>query len=210
MNTTDVDSYLRDGCGRCRHYRTPACKVHRWTPALVALRALLRASGLTETLKWGSPCYTLDDKNVVMLAAFVDHCALTFFRGAELPDPDGVLEPPGPNSRHARMLRFRAGDDVGARRALVQRLLQQAIALQQAGARPRRPAEAEPVPAELQRRLDDDAGLRRAFAALTPGRRRSHVLHVAGAKQAATRARRAEACAPVILAGRGWNERDGR
>ncbi len=64
-----------------------------------------------------------------------------------------------------------------------------------------------PVSAELAGRLATDARLRRAFEALTPGRRRSHILHIGGAKQSETRARRVEKCAPVILAGRGFNER---
>ena len=63
-----------------------------------------------------------------------------------------------------------------------------------------------PVPEELQRRLDADAVLRSAFATLTPGRRKSYVFHVSSAKQAKTRAARAEKCVPMILSGRGFNE----
>ena len=65
----------------------------------------------------------------------------------------------------------------------------------------------EPLPDELATRLADDPALARAFAALTPGRQRSHVLHVRGAKQTETRARRAAQCAAEILAGRGFRER---
>jgi len=42
---------------------------------------------------------------------------------------------------------------------------------------------------------------------LTPGRQRSWLHHIAGAKQAATRAARIEKAAPAILAGRGFLER---
>ena len=207
MNRTSVDAYLRDGCGRCEHYRTPACKVHRWTAPLEALRALLRSTPLVEEMKWGAPCYTLDGKNVAMLAALNDSCTLSFFKGAALDDADGVLARPGPNSRFARLIHFRGLDDVQALRPAAERLVQQAIANERAGVRIT-PAEApEPVPAELEARLAADPELRRAFDALTPGRRRSHILHVDGAKQSATRTRRAERCAPRILAGKGFNER---
>jgi uncharacterized protein YdeI (YjbR/CyaY-like superfamily) len=63
------------------------------------------------------------------------------------------------------------------------------------------------MPAELQATLDASPRLGAAFDALTPGRRKSHMLHVAGAKQPQTRATRAERCARIILEGRGFNER---
>lgn len=207
MNTTSVDAYLRDGCGRCDKYQTPACKVHRWTAPLVTLRALVLDAGLVEEMKWGSPTYTLDGKNVVMLAALVDHCGLQFFKGAALDDPDGVLESPGESSRFVRFLRFRTEADVLARRAVARRLVAQAIALERAGTKVEPKGGPEPVPVELEERLAADPRLAKAFAALTPGRRRSHVLHVSGAKQSATRARRVEKCLVDILAGRGFNER---
>lgn len=207
MNRTNVDSYLRDGCGRCERYRTPECKVHRWTGPLEALRRLVLAAGLDEELKWGSPCYTLGGKNVVMIAAFEEHCALSFFEGAALEDEDGILESAGPSSRIARLIRFRSTEDVLGRREEIARLLEQAIALERAGVRAERSAAPEPVPDELARRLEEDAALRAAFEALTPGRRRSHILYVSGAKQRETRSRRVDKCAPVILAGRGFGER---
>jgi uncharacterized protein YdeI (YjbR/CyaY-like superfamily) len=62
------------------------------------------------------------------------------------------------------------------------------------------------VPGELQRKLDDNAVPSSAFATLTPGRRKSYIFHVSSAKQAKTRAARAENCVPMILGGRGFNE----
>jgi len=207
MNTTSVDAYLADGCGRCDLYRTPQCKVHTWTAPLIALRALLNETPLVETMKWGAPCYTLGGKNVVMLAALKGYCTLSFFKGAALEDPEGLLESPGPNSQHAMQLRFRSLDEVEARRGAAAAFVAQAIALEQAGVKTPRTTSTTALPEELQRSLDADPTLAAAFAALTPGRQRSYALHVSGAKQAETRARRAERCAPDILAGRGFNER---
>lgn len=207
MNKTSVDSYLRDGCGRCEHYQTPACKVHLWSAPLVALRKLVRATELVEAMKWGHPTYTLGGKNVVMISAFKDFCALQFFQGAALTDDDGLLVSPGPNSRFARYLKFTTLAEVTRHRAVIVRLLDQAIALAASGAKVAAPPPSEEVPAELAARLAADPALRRAFAALTPGRRRSHLLHITGAKQSETRARRVDRSAVEILAGRGWNER---
>jgi uncharacterized protein YdeI (YjbR/CyaY-like superfamily) len=207
MNTIGFDAWLRDGCGRCEHYQTPRCKVLLWTPPLVALRAIVLAEGLVETMKWGSPCYTLDGKNVLMVVAFRDACALSFFKGAVLPDPAGVLESGGPNSRFIRQVRFRSLADVDARRDAIVELVRQAIVAERARVKVAAPADADPIPDELARRLEEDPALREAFDALTPGRRRSHLLHISGAKQAETRARRVERCAVDILAGRGFNER---
>ena len=207
MNTTSVDAYLRDGCGRCEHYQTPDCKVHRWTKELVMLRELVLAAGLVEEMKWGSPTYTLGGKNVGMLVSLKESCALQFFRGAELQDGDGLLEKPGPNSRFGRLLRFHSVAEVKANAARAKGLLEQAVALERSGKKVAKRPASEPVPAELEARLASDAALRKAFAALTPGRQRSHVLHVSSAKQAETRERRVDRCAEDILAGRGFNER---
>jgi uncharacterized protein YdeI (YjbR/CyaY-like superfamily) len=209
MLQTNVEAYLRDGCGRCDKFQTPACKVLSWTEPLLALRALLQRSGLTEEMKWGSPCYTLEGTNVAMLVSFKERCALQFFKGALLKDPDGLLKSPGPNSQHVRLLEFRALKDVETHRAAARRFLAQAVALEREGVTAPTPKRGPgALPEELRARLAEDPALARAFSALTPGRQRSHVLHIAGARQAETRARRVEKCAGDILAGRGFNERE--
>jgi uncharacterized protein YdeI (YjbR/CyaY-like superfamily) len=207
MNNESVDSYLQHGCGRCDKFRTPACKVHLWTDALLELRELLISSGLVETMKWGSPCYTLDGKNVVMLTSLKDCCALSFFKGAALADEEGALVAPGPNSQFMRMLTFTSVGDLKERRPQAVGFVQQAIEAERAGLTVAPRTGTEPMPAELEERLDADPDLRRAFESLTPGRQRSHILHVSGAKQSATREQRVEKCAAKILAGRGFNER---
>jgi uncharacterized protein YdeI (YjbR/CyaY-like superfamily) len=208
MNRGTVDDYLRDGCGRCDLYKTPACKALRWAPAVVAIRAVLRAEGLDEALKWGSPCFMAGGRNIVMVGALKDSLTLGFFRGAELPPEAGTLEPSGPNAREGRVLRFRSLDEVPGRLDEVRRCVRLAVALEQAGPRVR-PATppALDLPAELADCLAAVPALRAAFEALTPGRQRSHALHVGGAVQPATRARRAAQCVPIILAGRGFLDR---
>ena len=69
MNTS-ADQYFLEGCGRCSKGGTPDCKVHLYAQELAALRTLILETGLEEDCKWGSPCYTLGGKNVVMLQVF--------------------------------------------------------------------------------------------------------------------------------------------
>jgi uncharacterized protein YdeI (YjbR/CyaY-like superfamily) len=207
VNTTSVDSYLTDGCGRCPRYQTPQCKVHTWADGLELLRQTLRESDLTEEMKWGSPCYTLEGKNVVMLMAFNASFALSFMKGILLTDPEGMLERPGPNTHAGRLLRFTSMEDLRARRELAADFIRQAVALQRSGAVVPARQHAQELPEELQEVLDADARVQAAFAALTPGRRRSYILHVSGAKQSKTRSARSARCIPKILAGKGFNER---
>lgn len=207
MNNTSVDSYLREGCGRCERYQTPECKVLLWTKPLEALRKLVLSTGLEEDMKWGSPCYTLNGKNVVSLASLNDFCSLSFFKGALLEDEEGLLVAPGANSRHVRYLKFTSLKEVTKGRKVALGFLEQAIAIQKAGKKVPPRSGDDPLPEELAAHLAGDAALQAAFDGLTPGRKRSYVLYVSGAKQSKTRATRAERCSAKILAGKGWNER---
>ncbi len=207
MNTTSVDSYLADGCGRCDLYQTPQCKVHRWPAVLVALRELVLSTGLHEDMKWGSPCYSLDGGNVAMVSAFKEFACLSFFKGVLLDDPAGLLVAPGPNSQAARLLKFTSIAEVDATRDAALALLGHAIRLEREGVRVAFARAPEPVPEELQAVLDADPDLQVAFAALTPGRQRSHILHVMGAKLPPARRSRAERCADKIRLGKGFLDR---
>lgn len=207
VNNTSVDSYLQDGCGRCQHFQTPQCKVHRWHDGLVALRQLLQRTALVETMKWGSPCYTLDGRNVLIISAFIDWFGLSFFAGAALDDPAGLLQAPGPNSHHARVLKLTSMAELLEHQQAVQACVERAIAAAQQGVSTAGPRAREPVPAELAAVLEGDAALRVAFDALSPGRQRSHVLHVGGAKTASARQARAARCAAKIREGKGFLDR---
>ena len=81
-------------------------KATRWAKEFEALRAIALASGMTEELKWGHPCYTLDGKNVVLMHGFKEYCALLFHKGALLEDDAGVLVQQTANVQSARQVRF--------------------------------------------------------------------------------------------------------
>jgi uncharacterized protein YdeI (YjbR/CyaY-like superfamily) len=186
-------------------------KVHgkekRWGAEYAALRQLCLASGLNEELKWGHACYDLDGGNVVVIHGFKDYCALLFFKGALLEDPKGILVRQTENVQSARQIRFTSLADIKKHRAAIVRYLGEAIAVEKSGARVAMKSAAQfAVPAEFQRRLDNDPAVAKAFHALTPGRQRGYLLYFAGAKQSATRAARVEKHAPRILKGLGLND----
>ncbi|MCZ7645727.1 MAG: DUF1801 domain-containing protein [Planctomycetota bacterium] len=201
-----VDAYLAEGCGRCPLGGTPRCKVHDWRPELKALRRILLDCGLTEERKWKMPCYTHGQRNVVILAAFKDYCALSFFKGALLKDPQGLLTKPGENSQAARQIRFTKAGEIARLAPALKAYIREAIDVEAAGLKVAFKKNPEPVPAELQAQLDAHSALKKAFEALTPGRQRGYILFISGAKQSQTRAARAEKCAPRILKGKGLNE----
>jgi uncharacterized protein YdeI (YjbR/CyaY-like superfamily) len=209
MNTIPnpgVDAYLTTGCGRCSLFNTPQCKVHRWPAILTRLRGILLESPLTEEVKWGVPCYTWQGGNVILLSALNDCCTLSFLKGALLPDPQGLLQKPGPNTQAARLLRFTAVEEVGAIESALRTFIGQALEVEKAGLRVETPRNPEPIPEQLQHKLDELPALREAFFALTPGRQRAYILYFSDPKQIKTRFARIEKCLPQILAGKGLHE----
>lgn len=173
-----------------------------WRGEIEMLRSILLEQGLDEDLKWGKPCFSLGGKNVAIIQPFKGHCALMFFKGALLEDTHGLLRSQGENSQSA--MRLEITDEARATKAAVKAYVKQAIAVEKAGLQVTFKAKDElELPEELTAKLAEDRALAKAFAALTPGRRRAYVLHINGAKQSATRTARIEKHAPKILAGKG-------
>ncbi len=180
----------------------------KWRKETDRLRQIALDCGLTEELKWSKPCFTFLRKNVAIVIPLKESCALSFFKGALLKDPKRVLERIGEHTQAGRWIKFTSLREIAAAQSTLKDYLHEAIELEESGAKVERKKPSEqPIPEELQKKLNANAGLRSAFAKLTPGRRRSYIFHVGSAKQAKTRAARAEKCAPMILSGRGFNER---
>jgi uncharacterized protein YdeI (YjbR/CyaY-like superfamily) len=182
-------------------------KERRWRAEYAALRQLCLASGLNEELKWGQACYDLSGGKVVLIHGFKNYCALLFMKGALLRDPKGILIQQTKNVQAARQIRFASLADINKHKAPVKTYIKEAIAIEKSGAKVRMRSVAEfSVPAEFQKRLDDDPKLGEAFHALTPGRQKGYLLYFAGAKQSATRAARVEKHTPRILKGQGRDD----
>lgn len=204
----EVDNYLAVGCGRCPLGGTPECKVHNWPGVLVKLRSILLETDLTEEVKWRVPCYTFDGKNVLIMSALKEYCALGFFKGVLLKDPEGVLIQSTPNMQAERQLRFTTEQQVAELESLIKAYVQEAIEVEKAGLVVEYKKSSEfDVPEELQTILDEDPAFNAAFEALTPGRQRGYLLHFAQPKQSKTRTSRIEKCMPKIFEGKGLHDR---
>ncbi|MFM9065414.1 MAG: YdeI/OmpD-associated family protein [Pirellula sp.] len=204
---TNVMEYLKHGCGRCPLGDTPECKVHAWQPELKVLREMMLQAGLVEEIKWSVPCYTHKGKNIAVVAALKDHCSVSFFKGAGLDDPSGVLERPGENSQAARVLRLTSTKQIRGLGTAIEGFIRQAVTLEESGYKlPKTSPTQMYWPSELVRALEGDSRLREAFEALTPGRQRGYLLYVAGAKQSKTRMDRIEKNRERILNGLGLHD----
>lgn len=201
-----VDTYLLEGCGRCEHYRTPDCKVLSWTKELNALRSIVLSTGLEEEFKWSQPCYTLGGKNVLIVTAFKDFACISFFKGSLLEDTHELLVKPGPNSQAGRFLSFKDVETIKAKEDVIKSYIFQAIDAEKAGLQVEFVKNPEPIPDELQNKLDEDPIFRAAFEGLTPGRQRGYILHFSQPKQSSTRIGRIEKCTAKILNGEGMHD----
>ena len=179
----------------------------RWAPEIAEMRRVLAGLGMKEECKWGKPSYTIDGKNIVIMQGFKEYFGLSFFQGALLKDPKKVLVQLG--QVHAgRVMKFTSVKEITAKAATIKAYVRAAIAVEKAGLRmePKKTSDV-PVPEELTERFRRDPRFKRAFEALTPGRQRSYLYHIAAAKQSATRVARIEKAMPAIFEGRGFLER---
>lgn len=177
-----------------------------WPSEMAALRRIILDSPLTETVKWGKPCYSLGAANVLILQPFKAYLALMFFKGVLLKDTKGRLEAPGEHSQTARQLRFTSVREIEEQESVVRAYIAEAIALEKAGVKVTLKTTPEPIPAELQTKWKEVPALKKAFESLTPGRQRAYILHFSGAKQSATRTARIEKYLPQILRGKGLHD----
>jgi uncharacterized protein YdeI (YjbR/CyaY-like superfamily) len=178
----------------------------RWGDEIAALKAILSGFDLTEECKWAKPCYTLDGRNIVLIQGFRDHCALLFFQGALLKDPEALLVQLG-RTQAGRVMKFASAGEIAAKTATMKAYVREAMAAAKAGRKVEVKPQAFDVPEELTAKFRADPKFRQAFEALTPGRQRGYLHHFAGAKQSATRSARIEKATAAIFAGRGFLER---
>lgn len=201
-----VDLFLLDGCGRCKLYQTPQCKVHRWSEELITLRGLILEHDLVEEIKWGFPCYTLNGKNILMLAVFKDNCAISFFKGGLLND-NPILEKSGENSNIFRLIRFQGIEKINKEKDTIRKIIQEAIKIEKSGKKlPKTNYSELEIPEELTAAFEEDEIFKSAFKSLTPGRQRGYLLFFSQPKQSQTRLNRIQKCKSDILNGKGLNE----
>ena len=182
-------------------------KKGNWQEEFEKLRTIVLSCDLTEELKWGCPCYTFEERNIVLMHGFKEYCALLFFKGALLKDPEGILIQQTDNVQSARQIRFSGAREIVKMKKTLKAYILEAIEVEKAGGKVNLKQTAEfKMPAEFKSRLEEDPVLKKAFSSLTPGRQRGYLLYFAAPKQSKTRAARVEKYSQQILKGKGLND----
>ena len=162
----------------------------KWHEERKALRSIILECGLTEDVKWGNLCYTFEGSNILMIYGMKDDCALGFFKGALMDDPEDILAKPGENSQAMRRIHFASVPEITAKENILKAYIKAAIAVEKSGLK---------IEFSEKNKLE--------LPAETPGRQRGYNLHFSGAKQSATRTSRIEKCVPRIMEGKGLQDR---
>ncbi|RYY07212.1 MAG: hypothetical protein EOP43_03915 [Sphingobacteriaceae bacterium] len=174
---------------------------------LEQLRTLVLECNLSEELKWGKPCYTFQNNNIVLLHDFKEYCALLFFKGALLQDTENLLVQQTENVQSARQIRFTSIDEIAELRSTIKAYIFEAVEIEKAGLKVQLKKTAEfNLPEEFQHKLTENPALKTAFETLTLGRQRAYCLYFSAPKQSQTRAARIEKCLPQIFNGKGLND----
>ena len=178
-----------------------------WQKEIEKIRLLVLEACLSEELKWGVPCYNLENKNIVLIHIFKEYCALLFFKGALIKDPEKILVQQTENVQAARQMRFKNLKEIAALEYKIKSFILEAIEIEKAGLKvPLKKTVEYEIPEEFQIILAEIPGLEKAFAALTPGRQRGYLLFFSAPKQSKTRFTRIENAVESIFNGKGIND----
>jgi len=182
-------------------------KDSKWQKEYKKLRKIILDCGLNEELKWGQPCYTHENSNIVLVHGFKDYCAMLFFKGALLNDPNDILIQQTKNVQSARQIRFTNVQEIGKMEKTLKAYVYEAIEVERAGLKVKLKKTSDyEIPAEFQTRLKKKPALKKAFDALTPGRQRQYIYYFSQPKQSKTREARVEKYAQKILNGKGLED----
>jgi uncharacterized protein YdeI (YjbR/CyaY-like superfamily) len=182
-------------------------KSKKWREEQERLRKIVLECQLAEELKWGVPCYTFQNSNIVLIHEFKEYCAYLFIKGALLKDPHHILIQQTENVQSARQARFTNVQVIDELEPILKAYILEAIEVEKAGLKvPYKKATEYAIADEFLTKLEENAELNTAFYALTPGRQRAYLLYFAAPKQSKTRAERVERFTQQILNGKGLND----
>lgn len=192
-NYSNVDAFLDDA--------------DEWKVEISKLREILLTCDVDEEIKWGKPCYTVEEGNIAIIQPFKKYLALMFFKGALLEDTENNLIQMTKNTQAARQLRFTELEEIKQHKGIIKQYVNEAIEVEKSGEEVDfKETKDFPIPEEFQKKLDEMPELKEAFDNLTPGRQRGYLLYFGDAKQSKTRARRVRKYIPKILEGKGFHD----
>jgi len=178
----------------------------QWKKELMALRSILNSTELEETVKWGSPVYTLDRKNVVGIGAFKSYFGIWFYQGVFLKDKKKkLINAQEGVTKALRQWRMNSAGEIDKK--LLLEYLEEAIENQKDGKEIKPKKKPLIIPAELTNAFKRDAKLKKAFEQFTHSCKREFAEYIAEAKREETRLRRLEKVKPMILKKIGLNDK---
>lgn len=178
-----------------------------WKKEFELLREYILENELTEVMKWGQACYTINNKNIVLIHGFKEYCAILFFKGVLLKDESRILIRQSENVQASRQLRFKHIDDILRNKDIIIAYVNEAIDIEKSGIEVEfKETEEFKKPDELVSKLERDANFKSAFETLTPGRQRAYILYFSKPKYQKTRVARIEKMTQSILDGKGLND----
>ncbi|SFI21727.1 YdeI/OmpD-associated family protein [Halpernia frigidisoli] len=182
-------------------------KESKFQTEIQELRKIALKTGLQEDLKWGQPCYILEGKIIFLIHQFKEYCAILFFKGMLMKDPEKILIQQSSNTQSSMQLRFTNLKDIKNLEKTIEKYLSEAIKIEKTGEKVvlKKTSEFE-MPEEFAKVLNEDSELKIAFQNLTPGRQRAYLLFFAAAKQMKTREDRIEKNRVRIMNGKGLND----
>ena len=182
-------------------------KHSKWKYNLILLREMLLSYNLSETIKWGSPVYIKDGKNLIGIVAFKNHYGLWFFQGALLQKNTELLVNSKEGKTQAmRQLKLDENSEIDWK--VLKKYIAETISNHDQVKKVilNAPKKVE-VPNELKQELEKSLELNKAYCLLTPGKQKEYSLYIIEAKRALTKQNRLEKIVPMILAGTGLNDK---
>jgi uncharacterized protein YdeI (YjbR/CyaY-like superfamily) len=108
-------------------------KVQKWQDEMALLRAIVISCGLVEELKWGVPCYTYQQKNIVMIHGFKEYCALLYHKGSLIQDSDDLFIQQTENVQSGRQIRFTNSKEIIRLEPILKAYIFEAVEVEKAG-----------------------------------------------------------------------------
>ncbi len=180
-----------------------------WKEALLLLQETMLAIRLSETVKWGAPVYTLGGKNIAGVGAFKSYVAIWFFQGALLKDKmKRLMNAQEGKTQALRQWRFGSTQEIKDDLDTILAYLEEAILNQKRG-KTIKPTTNKPlvIPKELAALFLTNQEIKAAFDSFSLSKKREFTEYIGEAKRAETKQKRLEKISPLILEGKGLNDK---
>ena len=182
---------------------------HHYKKAIGVLRELALSTAVEETYKWQFPTYTVGGKNVFAICKFNNHFGIWFFNGAFLKDPKQVLQNAQEGKTIAmRQWKFQKEGEIDKK--IVLGYYKEAIENQKQGktlVTTEKRRRAIVIPQLLSEALENNKALKTSFKNLTPYKQNEYCEYIQTAKQEKTKIKRLEKCIPLLIKGKGLNDK---